>query len=546
MTRNLPISLAVAALFTLPRAAFAQAAPAPVPAPVPAPAPAPEQAPPPVLAPAPPMLAPVAPAAPTVVVVAPPPPPASSPVELMSLRLMREKGILSKAEYESAVHDLAETTGERTPTEGSVVMGKWATTLYGFVESDYIWDSTRSFNDLAGNAQVARANTQKGSNARTQFSIRNSRVGLRMKAPEVGDVRTSAVAEFDFMGTQLPVANPDPAPSNPSPAGTEGTYFSSAVLRVRHLYMKVETPIVDILAGQYWTLYGWGSSYQPNTVEIQGVPGEIYARTPQLRISKTLKAEPVSVELAVAAIRPVERDGTTPDGQAGIRFAVDSWTGLQTTGSTGTQISPFSIAVSGMLRHVAVDAFSASPKTTNDLTMDTIAVDGYLPVIPASKDHKDNALSLQGEFASGYGAADMYTGLTGGIAFPALPNPTNAATAPVYQADIDNGIVTYDSKGGIHGIQWTTYLLGLQYYLPGTEGNVWVSGNVSHQNSANTHYYGTASALRASETWFDANIFVQPLPALRIGAEYANFNDKYVDGQSAINHRLQLSGFFIF
>jgi hypothetical protein len=140
----------------------------------------------------------------------------------------------------------------------------------------------------------------------------------------------------------------------------------------------------------------------------------------------------------------------------------------------------------------------------------------------------------------------MYTGLTGGVGFPALPNPTNAATAPVYQADIDSGIVTYDSKGGIHGIQWTTYLLGLQYYLPGTQGNVWISGNVSHQNSANTHYYGTASALRASETWFDANIFVQPLPPLRIGAEYANFNDKYVDGQSAINHRLQLSGFFIF
>ena len=35
-------------------------------------------------------------------------------------------------------------------------MGKWSTTLYGFVESDYIWDSTRAFNDLAGGAQVPR------------------------------------------------------------------------------------------------------------------------------------------------------------------------------------------------------------------------------------------------------------------------------------------------------------------------------------------------------------------------------------------------------
>ena len=95
--------------------------------------------------------------------------------------------------------------------------------------------------------------------------------------------------------------------------------------------------MVDFLAGQYWTLYGWGPQYQPNTVEIQGVPGEIYSRTPQLRISKTLKADPVTLELAVAATRPVQRDSSTPDGQAGIRFSVDSWTGAQTTGPTGSQ-----------------------------------------------------------------------------------------------------------------------------------------------------------------------------------------------------------------
>jgi hypothetical protein len=42
------------------------------------------------------------------------------------------------------------------------------------------------------------------------------------------------------------------------------------------------------------------------------------------------------------------------------------------------------------------------------------------------------------------------------------------------------------------------------------------------------------------------NLFVDPVPAVRIGAEYANFNDVYVDGTHAINHRVQLSGFFIF
>ena len=234
-----------------------------------------------------------------------------------------------------------------------------------------------------------------------QMGIRNSRIGFRLKAPEAScGVRTSAMVELDFQGAELPVGVAQPY------QGSEGTFFTSPTTRVRHLNVKVETPVVDVLAGQYWTLFGWGSTYQPNTVEIQGVPGEIYARTPQLRISKTIKANPMTVELALAATRPVQRDSATPDGQGGLRLSVDSWTGVQTTGSTGTMISPASVAVTGLVRHVAVDAFSAKPKTTNDLGMSAIAIDGYIPVVPGSKHHRDNALSVQGEFSTGYGYAD--------------------------------------------------------------------------------------------------------------------------------------------
>jgi hypothetical protein len=485
---------------------------------------------------------PVAPVAPPPAVAAP-----ASPIELMSLKLMREKGILTKDEYESAIKDLSETSGQVTPTvEGQVVLGKWSTTLYGFVESDYIWDSTRAFNDLAGASQVPRAGTNAGDNGRFTVGIRNSRLGIRMRAPETHGIRTTAQFEFDFLGTQLPISNVSPTPGAPNASGTESTFFTSPVLRVRHLNLKMETPVVDILAGQYWSLFGWGSSYQVNTVEIQGVPGEIYYRTPQLRLSKTLKAYPISVDLAVAAVRPVQRDSAFPDGQAGIKFNVDGWKGAQTTGSTGTQISSLSIAVSGLLQHVAVDQFAATPKFTNDLTTSAIAADAFVPIIPATTENKDNALSLQGEFSTGYGDAPYFTGLTGGIAFPTLAPTTPGGTAPNFSADIDNGIVTYDGAGKLHGIQWTTWLIGGQYYLPIDSGKVFVSGNYSHISSANTHYYGTPSKLTAAEDWFDANLFFDPVPAVRVGAEYANFNTMYVDGIHAINHRVQVSGFFIF
>jgi hypothetical protein len=367
-----------------------------------------------------------------------------------------------------------------------------------------------------------------------------------MKAPEYYGVRASAMIESDFLGTQLPVGTgPYAVPSATNSAfGTEAAYFTNPTFRIRHMNLKVETPVVDILFGQYWQLYGWGSAYQPNTVEIQGLPGELYARTPQLRISKTVKAYPVTFEAAVAAVRPFQRDSATPDGEGGLRLAIDSWTGVQTVGSAGTQISPLSVAVTGLVRHVAVNSFPVNGTNTTDLTMGAVAADAFVPVIPGTKESKDNSLSLNGEFSTGYGDADMYTGLTGGVGFPAPPTGS-------YAPDIDPGVVTFDYSGKLHGIQWTSYLIGLQYYVPGTDGKLWISGNYSRLQSANIHYYaegtiGSSSSLMHADNWFDVNLFVDPLPAVRFGVEFATTKTTYVDSIYAINHRGQLSGFFIF
>ena len=312
---------------------------------------------------------------------------------------------------------------------------------------------------------------------------------------------------------------------------------------------KIETPVVDVLAGQYWQLFGWQPSFMPNTVDIQGVPGELYSRTPQIRISKTIKAEPVIIELAVGAFRPFQRDSSTPDGEAGLRLGLDSWMGMQTIGATGSQLSPLSVAVTGLYRHVAVDNFDPAPSYTNSLTMGAFAIDGFIPVIPASKTRKGNTLSLTAEFAHGSGFSDMYTGLTGGVAFPNLPLPAGSppgTAATPFAADIDNGVVTYDANGVLHAIDWQSYMLGAQYYLPGLDGKVWLSGQYMHMFSDNIAQYGTASKLTSVYDWFDVNLFVDPVPAVRVGIEYANFNTQYVDGQHAINHRGQLSGFYIF
>jgi hypothetical protein len=469
----------------------------------------------------------------------------------MSLKLMREKGIISQAEYDSAVKDLENSTGQRAPEEGTVVVSKIAITMYGFVQDDNIYDTTQSLNDIEGNSQIARPNTVAGMNGRFTMGLRNTRLGFRMKAPELlnGDVRTSGTIESDFLGAVLPIGSSQPY------QGTEGSFFTSPTFRMRHAFLKVETPIVDVLAGQYWELFGFQPYYQPNTVQIQGVPNQIYSRTPQVRVSKTIKASPVILDLAIAMTRPVQRDSGTPDGQAGIRLSIDSWQTVQTQGQVGTQISPASIAVSGLLRHVAVNNLAASPTFTNDLGMAAWAVDAFLPIIPATKDHWANALSLLGEFSKGSGYADKFTGLNMGAGFPVPPGATlpscaitagaPAACAP-FNANIDNGIVGYDSGGGLHSLDFQTVFAGLQYYTPINDGKVWLSGNFSYGTSDNVGLYNSATKVTSNYWFFDGILFWEATDFVRVGGEYGNFHTQYWDGINAINHRFQLDGFLVF
>ena len=440
--------------------------------------------------------------------------------------------MISQAEFESQERDLVESVGGKAIDAPTLVIGKWSTTLYGFVEADNIFDTTQSFVDLAGNNQVARPGTLAGNNARYTAGVRNSRIGFRIRAPEFHKVRTSAMIEMDFLGNQ---------------AGTsEAAIFTTPVFRVRHMMLKIETPIVDIMFGQYWHLFGWQSLYNPNTVEIQGVPGEIYSRTPQIRLSKTVKTDAITFEAALAMSRSPQRDSIAPEGEAGVRLAFNKWKTLQTMGSTGTTVSPLSIAVTGDIRHFELPEFKSSAVNTVGKNGYAFAVDAFIPIIPVTDSRKSNALSINAEYSWSTGAADLFTQLNGGVSNPALPTPMGATTAPTYNADVDSGLVAVNADGTFNTIQWQSALVGLQYYLPGLNGRSWVSGNYSHMESSNSKYHGSPKSVRSSLDWADANIFADVTPSVRLGLEYAWFHDTYVDGVSADNHRVQFSAFYIF
>jgi hypothetical protein len=286
---------------------------------------------------------------------------------------------------------------------------------------------------------------------------------------------------------------------------------------------------------------------------MQGLPGQVYSRAPQLRLSHMFKSDVVNVEVAVAASRPPQRDSGLPDGQAALRLILNDWKGMRTAGGAGTSVDPLSVGVSGVARRFRLPIFNAVQPADQNQTIDGygVSIDGIIPVVPATATNWDNALTLTGSFVRGQAIADLFTGLTGGVS---LATPTAAAgTTSNFTSDIDNGLVVFDTNGVMHAIRWQSVLVGAQYYFPTTPFRMWISGNYSHMNSSDIKniVVGTTgsnvnSKIFDKSDFADGNLFVDATQSIRFGLEYAWFRQTYLDGVKGTNNRVQFSGFYIF
>jgi hypothetical protein len=448
----------------------------------------------------------------------------------------------------------------------------WTLTIYGFAEADGMWDSTQSFNDGLNNGVIAHPLTQAGRNSRFQTTIRNSRLGFRARTPELQGIRGSGVLEFDLFGNQPRVDSGGGSPGVASGAGatTEGSYFNNASLRVRHAYVKIEDDIVNVLAGQTYYLLGWQNYFFGATCGFLGMPNQLFNRTVQLRLSHSFESDPVSLDLAAGMFRPAQRDSGTPDAQGGARLTINRWKGITTPGSGGTDAQAAAIAVSGMVRSFKVDPHAPLPAPRIPLIGWSFAANILLPIIPV-RDGTDrgNALTLTGEFVTGTGDADQYTGMTAGATMPNVyplppgtpvtfngtgaPQDLAGAAAQVglpYTPNIDPGLVAFDQYERLHTINWQTFVVGLQYYLP-PKGRIFVSANYSQGNSNNIAslyhpitprqpWINPLGVFHASR-YIDGNVFFDILPSVRTGFSYQWVQQKLTDDTVVHNHRVEMT-----
>jgi hypothetical protein len=152
----------------------------------------------------------------------------------------------------------------------------------GFTALETLYRSKAEQADMGSSySAIPFGNVVAGHTSETRFSARQSRVSALVQANVSDTVKISGYGEFDFLGAA------QTANSNES---------NSYQPRIRNLYTTIDwkegTGTFHFLGGQSWslvTMYSSGLSPRseniPATIEAQYVPGFVWDRQPQIRLS---------------------------------------------------------------------------------------------------------------------------------------------------------------------------------------------------------------------------------------------------------------------
>ncbi|HUJ25248.1 MAG TPA: hypothetical protein VLW85_04465 [Myxococcales bacterium] len=436
----------------------------------------------------------------------------------------------------------AATPGDaKVSPEPTFVIAKWKARFYGFAELDTMLDSTQSFTEIQGNSIIVKPGLTSN-NGRFQETIRNSRLGFSLETPDYGGTRGYGLIEGDFFGFDPNAAYSTPAAGAPASQPSEAGFYTNPTFRIRHAWVKIESPFIDVLGGQTWSVLGGGGAFQPATVALQGINGEIYQRTEQIRVGKTVGFGAGKFEIEVAALRPYQRDVAIPDLSGMLRLQLDGWTGYKSSGGTGGGLSGIQLAVSAVTKQFR--AQPAKPASVTDWVTATgtaFAVDAIVPIIPATKESHAGAMTIVAEASSGSGYNDSFTSLNAGIGSPGAP-PGAAAS---YATTIDTGAVGWDSSGKLTPVDYQSLLANLQYYVTNSFFFSGVYSVMASDNSYTFPHGGNGTFVDSKYGSLAAMWDVTP--ATRVGLEGVWTRQHLSDNsQVRTNRRLNFSMWFYF
>jgi hypothetical protein len=158
----------------------------------------------------------------------------------------------------------AQTDDKKTPLFG--------VHFSGLIKTDFLYDTRQTVNLREGSLlfypEPVKPDAEGNDiNAKSTFNILSIQTLLTMKVtgPDALGAKTSGLIEAEFFGNVNPNIN---------------------VFRLRHAYIKLNWTKTELLIGQYWHPM-YEANCIPEVISADaGLPFKVYARNPQLRVSK--------------------------------------------------------------------------------------------------------------------------------------------------------------------------------------------------------------------------------------------------------------------
>jgi hypothetical protein len=370
-------------------------------------------------------------------------------------------------------------------SEGSTT-GGYDVTIGGFVKMDLGWQSQ---NIGPGYSAAVRGSMPDNENRYDEYGslywyTGETRLNMRIKGPDAWGAKTSAFIEGDFRGSSI------------------GS--SAGVFGLRHAYMKFDWADDSLIIGQTWNDLGYiSSSFTIGSGELNPMGNGV--RQPQVRwthaINKSFsffmgvfsQYDTLSGGTAGANAQNDNARSQLPHIMGEITYKSD------VCGKIGA--FPLQFSLDGFYGRETKTYINTAGTKWNDDNVNswTVALKGYIPIIPEKKGSRAGAIGFTGA---------AFIGQNNNLYYSSGP-------AASYDAALNGGADYYSAAAAVNYGGWGQ----VSYYLT---NYIWINaiyGTFSNNFSPNTFRAAGANAIRTNQHMI-LNIIYDVNPAVRLGIQY--------------------------
>jgi hypothetical protein len=375
-------------------------------------------------------------------------------------------------------------------TQAGSVTSKYDVSIGGYVKMDLGWQNQDQGPDVRA---AVRGSLPDNQNRLDEYGslywyAGQTRLNMRVKGPDALGAKTSAFIEGDFR----------------SAAG-------AGVFGLRHAYMKFDWAQSSLLIGQYWNDWGYIASA---SIVDDGLlkPMGRGTRQPQIRYTYDINKSwsffagifseynTLAAGTATANAQNDNARSQLPHFMGEITYKTDA------CGKIGS--FPLRFSLGGFYGKEKKTYRNVTNTKWNDDSVNswTVALKGYIPIIPEKKGNKAGAFGFTGAAYMGQNNALYYS---------------NGPSAS-YDSALNPNAAYYSAAAASNYGGWGQ----LSYYITNDVSVNGAYGTFSNNFTPNTFRAVGANAIRTNQHMF-ANILWDVNPAVRFGLEFARIMTGY-------------------